>query len=51
MSDVIIRICKDPKEPEMITYLNQVPVEDRFTIADSILKSKKELDSGYIRTF
>ena len=51
MSDVIIRLCTDPEEPEIITYLNQVPVEDRFTIADSVQKSKKELDRGYIRTF
>ncbi len=51
ISDVIIRLCKDPEEPEIITYLNRVPVEDRLTIADSVLKSKKELDNGNIRTF
>lgn len=51
ISDVIIRLCKDPKEPEIISYLNQVPVEDRLTITDSVLQSKKELDRGYIRTF
>lgn len=30
MSDVIIRLCTDPEEPEIITYLNQVPVEPKL---------------------
>lgn len=42
ISDVIIRLCKDPQEPEIITYLKQIPFEDRITIGDSVLQRKKE---------
>lgn len=51
ISDVIIRLCKESKEPDLITFLNSMPMEDRKDIAHAVMLSKKELDKGHIRNF
>ncbi len=51
ISDVIIRLCNKSKEPELISFLHSIPTEDRMSIAEAVMQSKKELDMGYFRTF
>jgi predicted CopG family antitoxin len=48
ISEVIIRLCKE-HEPDILTYLNSIPHEDRVAMADAALRGKKEMDRGYIR--
>jgi predicted CopG family antitoxin len=48
ISEVIIRLCRG-YDPDILTYLNAIPFNDRVAIVEAALKGKNEMDCGYVR--